>query len=205
MKKLEEKLYKVIFIGECSVGKSSICRSLTHRQYDERYESTIGAAFNMLSIEQPEVKQKHVFHIWDTAGQERFQSLLPLYFRDAPICIIVFDVSDRDSFEKVFVWARLYKKHSNLAEHIIYLIGNKIDLRDRDGLGNKCVSRAEGEERAEQIDAFYDETSALNNQTMHVFDNISTLLAGTPKYQIIKTEQVKVVSSEPPKKDDCSC
>ena len=195
---MEEKNYKTIFIGDCSVGKTSICRSLMKKPMDQRYEATIGAAYSILSITQPEVDTKYTFHIWDTAGQERFHSLLPLYFRNAPICIIVFDVMDLESYNHITMWYKLYRNYSNLDSQILYLVGNKIDLRTE----TNGITREMGENQANEIGAFYDETSAIEDHTCHVFDNISTMLAGIPKYQYMKEEVRHVIEKN---NNQCSC
>lgn len=200
---LEKKVYKVIVIGECSVGKTSICSSAIRGTCSKFNESTIGAAFHQLKIAQPEAGVQHEFNIWDTAGQERFHSLLPMYFRDAPICLLVFDVSNRDSFERITYWFREYDRLKSTDICILYLIGNKIDLRERK---ENCVTREEAEEIARGIGAYYDETSAINNRTRHVFQNISTMIAGIPKYEEIKEERRVIVDEHKSKKHThCVC
>lgn len=121
------KPIKVTFIGDVNVGKSSIVKRLSLNTFSDNRESTIGAAFATIK------EKDRVFHIWDTAGQERFGSLLPLYLSGAAIIIIVFDITQAYSFERVQDhWLPFIRKNLRIGEDdqkpMMYLIGNKSDL-----------------------------------------------------------------------------
>lgn len=119
---------KVCLIGDTNVGKSSIVHRLNNDTLCgvDKYP-TIGASFLSLKIH---IQDRLLnFHLWDTAGQERFNSLVPMYFKDTQIYMIIFDLTDIDSFENLErVWIPMIKKYE-LPEHKsgTILVGNKKD------------------------------------------------------------------------------
>jgi Ras-related protein Rab-21 len=129
---------KVVLLGEGRVGKTSICLRYIHGEYDDRQVPTIQASFldKKISVDGSNLH----LSIWDTAGQEKFHSLAPIYYRDADIAIIVYDVTDLTSFEKVKTWVKELKKIvGNSALTVI--VGNKID-----DTKNRCVQERDAVE-----------------------------------------------------------
>lgn len=118
--------YKLVFLGSCGVGKSSIVRRFVKDVFDQHSDSTIGAAFSSKTINNIQL------NMWDTAGQERFESLMPMYYRDTDIALVVFDVGEMHTLDKAIEWInKLYKELSKPIDQynpIIVLIGNKIDM-----------------------------------------------------------------------------
>lgn len=103
--------------------------------------------------------------IWDTAGQERFQSIAPLYYRDAHAVLIVFDVTSQDSFTNLGSW--IDKLEQTGPEKVcVCLIGNKIDLED-----HRVVSSDQIAKLARELNATYQETSALDDSGINVTTN----------------------------------
>jgi len=92
-------LAKCIMLGEGGVGKTSIVRRLVSDDFGERYPCTIGVAFHTKTMEVD--KQQVKLQLWDTAGQERYHSMSPMYCRGANCAIVVYDISDSKSFERV--------------------------------------------------------------------------------------------------------
>ncbi len=123
--------YKLVFIGNSGVGKSSIIMRICRNRFSSSSETTIGAAFLTHNIEYPvddgmvNIKLK----IWDTAGQERYRSMLPLYLRGANIIIIVYDLTDRQSFDNIKeYWLQsILQDTSSRSNILVYLVGNKSD------------------------------------------------------------------------------
>jgi len=88
--------YKLVFLGDQSVGKTSIITRFMYDQFDKAYQATIGIDFlsKTMYLEDRTVR----LQLWDTAGQERFRSLIPSYIRDSSVAVIVYDITDRASF-----------------------------------------------------------------------------------------------------------
>ena len=117
---------KLCLLGDAAVGKSSIVLRYSKNQFDENKESTIGAAFLTQKCRLPEDPQRVVkFAVWDTAGQERFQSLAPMYYRNAQAAIIVYDATVPKTLEKAKYWINELRVHGKM---VLALAGNKIDL-----------------------------------------------------------------------------
>jgi small GTP-binding protein len=122
---MDSSYSKIIFIGDPSVGKTSIIQQYHLRSFDEEADSTIGASFIAKSLETSHGIIQ--MHIWDTAGQERYRSLIPMYSRNAVAAVVVIDVTQPSSFETINVWVEIVK--SNCAPDCkIYVAANKFDL-----------------------------------------------------------------------------
>jgi len=121
-------LFKVLIIGDASVGKSSMLLRFTDDSFDEHIQSTIGVDFKVKHIELAGKRVK--LTIWDTAGQERFRTLTSSYYRGAHGVVLVYDVTRTDSFENLEQWLKEVQLYSpNNGESVIkLLVGNKIDL-----------------------------------------------------------------------------
>ncbi|CAI9114108.1 OLC1v1014749C1 [Oldenlandia corymbosa var. corymbosa] len=115
-------------------------------------ESTIGAAFFTQILSLPEATLK--FDIWDTAGQERYHSLAPMYYRGAAAAIVVYDITNMDSFVRAKKWVDELKRQGN-PNLVLALVANKCDLEAK-----REVSNEEGEQFSEENGMFFTETSA---------------------------------------------
>ena len=115
---------KIVFLGDNCAGKTSIIHRYNTKTFYDYQEPTIGAAF--VSFTSYIEDKKMIFQIWDTAGQERYRSLTPMYYRNSRYAIIVFDMSDKYSFNSVKSWVQeLTEKKPNCNKIIV---GNKVDL-----------------------------------------------------------------------------
>lgn len=112
---------KIVLLGAASVGKTSIVNRYFSNKFSLSQETTIGAAY--YSIKKDRIK----LEIWDVAGQERYQSLIPMYYRNSKAAIVIFDLSDNNSFNKAKYWIKELKKNIN-EDIVIILVGNKFDL-----------------------------------------------------------------------------
>src|SRR3569832_2011329 len=94
--------YKLVFLGDQSVGKTSIITRFMYDNFARHYQATIGIDFlsNTMYLEDRSVR----LQLWDTAGQERFRSLIPSYIRDSSVAVVVYDVSNRTSFLNTGRW-----------------------------------------------------------------------------------------------------
>jgi small GTP-binding protein len=144
---------KYVVAGSSGVGKTSILTFLEERVFLEGSHPTVGIDFvtAMIDVE----GQPFKLHLWDTAGQERFRSLAKSYFRPAMGVILVFDITDRRSFDDVNQW--LADAHSLCEPNVpITLLGNKLDMEEA-----RAVSRSEAASFADLHQLKYFETSAL--------------------------------------------
>ena len=147
--------YKTILVGESGVGKTTIIGRYI-KKYNAQEKATIGASFTnkIDTINGTQI----LFEIWDTAGQERFRSINSIFYQDAYICIMVYDITSKKSFESLKnYWYNSVKENGN--EAIIYHVaGNKIDLFEEEQ-----VDRNEIKEYCNSIGAEYNFISALEN------------------------------------------
>lgn len=127
--------FKVVLLGEGRVGKTSILLRYTKGEYSDRQVSTLQASYldKRVTVGTTTVN----LSIWDTAGQERFHALGPIYYRDASGALLVYDITDAESFNKVKNWVKELKKIVG-NDIIIVIAGNKIDLEK-----NRNVDEAE--------------------------------------------------------------
>lgn len=169
--------YKLVMLGETTVGKSSIVKRFVKDHFDPFSESTIGAAFltKAVSVASEDETKPVKFEIWDTAGQERYRSLAPMYYRGAQAVVLVYDITVYDSFLKAKNWFAEINKHRESNNIVIALVGNKTDLEHQ-----RKVSREEGEAYAVSNDMMFMETSAKTPENvMELFHEVGfKLLTG---------------------------
>ena len=117
---------KIIFIGDVSVGKTSIINVLMGQKFNNEYEASIGVDFFSKTIK---YKGKTIkLQIWDSAGQEKFRSLIPNYIRGSSLVFIVYDITNRKSFENLQSWIDFV---NNIENSNIVILANKIDLENQ--------------------------------------------------------------------------
>lgn len=126
---------KVVLLGSQGVGKTSLILRYTTRAFSSSFApATIGSSLHTRKLVQSGVRVK--LQIWDTAGQERFRSMAPIYYRGAHVCVLVYDISDRQSFEDVRSWLEELGK-TVPKETVIFVVGAKIDLASKRAV--RCV------------------------------------------------------------------
>merc|ERR1712128_57565 len=144
--------FKLVLLGESAVGKSSLVLRFVKGQFHEFQESTIGAAFLTQTVCLDDTTVK--FEIWDTAGQERYHSLAPMYYRGAQAAIVVYDITNADTFKRAQAWVKELRQQAN-QNIVIALAGNKADLAQQ-----RTVDNEEAESYAKENNLLYMETSA---------------------------------------------
>jgi len=168
---------KVVLLGDSGVGKSSLVVRYVEGVFSNVVKSTIGASFftKRLTVNGAKVK----LQIWDTAGQERFRSLAPMFYRGAAAAIVVFDITNESSFEKLKSWVTELR---NNVEHnlVICIAANKQDLSsERRVLPHKVI------DYAESIGATVFETSArINSGVEEMFASVANNLVSQHLFSI---------------------
>ncbi|XP_074598182.1 RAS oncogene family member Rab5 [Brevipalpus obovatus] len=144
--------FKLVLLGESAVGKSSLVLRFVKGQFYEYQESTIGAAFLTQTVCMDDTTIK--FEIWDTAGQERYHSLAPMYYRGAQAAIVVYDITNQETFNRARAWINELKRQAS-PNIVIALAGNKADLASK-----RAVEAEHAETYAEENGLLFMETSA---------------------------------------------
>lgn len=135
--------YKIVFIGDVAVGKTSIITRIAENKFRDSYEPSIGVDFLSRSVKYKEKLIK--LQLWDTAGQEKYKSLIPSYIRGAAIIFIVYDITsepynlDKSSFDNVAKWLNFITTYVKQAEVIV--VGNKIDTESSRVVFNSKVEQ----------------------------------------------------------------
>jgi len=147
-------LFKLLLIGDSGVGKSCLLLRFADDTYTESYISTIGVDFKIRTVELDGKTIK--LQIWDTAGQERFRAITSSYCRGAHGSIVVYDVTDVESFNNVKQWLHEIDRYASESVNKL-LVGNKSDLASK-----RAVSFEAGKEFADSLGIEFVETSAKN-------------------------------------------
>ena len=148
-------LFKLLLIGDSGVGKSCLLLRFSDDTYDTTFSSTIGVDFKIKTVDLDGKVVK--LQIWDTAGQERFRTITSSYYRGAHGIIIVYDVTDTESFDNVKNWLKEIDKNASRSVQKL-LVGNKSDLASK-----KAVDYGTAKELADEMSMPFLEASAKNS------------------------------------------
>ena len=154
--------YKIILVGDASVGKTNLLTQYVDEKFTENNISTVGIEFKNKIIELKN-GMKIRLQIWDTSGQEKFMSLTKNYFRGCNLALFVFDVTNKASFDDIQMWLNSFKDVNGEKSKRV-LIGNKIDLK------NRVVEKEEAENFAKENDLQYFEISVKENKDNQIND-----------------------------------
>eukprot|EP01083_Nonionella_stella_P225413 801410_1 len=159
---------KCVIVGDTTVGKSSIAVRGCYNKFDPSTAPTIGAEFLMKTLHYKQFEIK--LQIWDTAGQERFRALVPLYYRNAAVIFIVYDITDCQSFVNAQKWKDEVSQMEDAQNALFILVGNKLDLQS-----NRQISQVFVKEFIEQNPYFMSfEISAKTGENVNLmFDKIA--------------------------------
>lgn len=189
--------FKLVLLGDSSVGKSSIVHRFVKDTFDELRESTIGAAFLSQTVKIKDGNEDVVikFEIWDTAGQERYKSLAPMYYRNANAALVVYDVTQPDSLSKAQSWVQELQNKVGDEELVIYLVGNKVDIVEADESARK-IETEEGAEYAQAQKLLFKEVSAKTGAGVKdIFQEIGEQLYSTKKASLKNKDQSRRTDS----------
>ncbi len=156
-KKLDNKEIeiKVCLLGDISVGKTSIASRYCKNTFSDLYINTIGGAYQQQSVTLNN-GTKIRLHIWDTSGQDRFRSMTNLYYQDAQVAILTYDVTNEQSLESLNYWLNELNDKVEIDNMVLCLAGNKNDV----DANEKRVPTSKGKAFAEEHNMIFFETSA---------------------------------------------
>ncbi|XP_068187902.1 ras-related protein Rab-6A isoform X1 [Antennarius striatus] len=195
--------FKLVFLGEQSVGKTSLITRFMYDSFDNTYQATIGIDFlsKTMYLEDRTIR----LQLWDTAGQERFRSLIPSYIRDSAAAVVVYDITNVNSFQQTTKWIDDVRTERG-SDVIIMLVGNKTDLADK-----RQITTEEGEQRAKDMNVLFIETSAKTGYNVkQLFRRVAAALPGMDTTQDKSREDMIDIKLEKPpelpaSEGGCSC
>ncbi len=152
--------YKIVLIGESGVGKTSIISRYINNTFDLQVLTSSSAQFiSKIIYLTDEISLK--FDIWDTAGQEKFRSLAKIFYKDAKVIILVYDITNKASFDNLKNYWFNEIEENSISDVILAIVGNKDDLYEMEQ-----VSIEEGKKFAKEKNAIFKRTSALSNRNI---------------------------------------
>ena len=184
--------YKIVLLGECGSGKSSIAEKYINDSFSTSGTSTIGVDFFNKIVDYNEKTLK--IQIWDTAGQEKFNNLVYSYFRDCALAIIVFDTTNYESFKKVEFWLEKFQLYTTeIDAKPFILVGCKSDMALI-----REVTREEAELKAQELGCVYIECSSKNGTNIdEIFDKSTEIIYNKIQQGVLdpkKTEGIRIQS-----------
>ena len=158
--------YKVLLLGDSTVGKTCFLLQYTEKSFQTEHMSTIGLDYRLKNIILKNGK-KVKLQIWDTAGQDRFRSVTKTYYKGAHGILLIYDVTSLQTYENVKNWITQIREEAN-PHIVIYIIGNKIDM-----IEGRKVKTEEGQQLANEFHLQFFETSAKTGQNINeTFDSL---------------------------------
>ncbi|BFG02763.1 ras-related protein Rab-21 [Drosophila madeirensis] len=162
--------FKAVLLGEGCVGKTSLVLRYMEDKFNPQHLSTLQASFVTKKVTLPDERRAQL-NIWDTAGQERFHALGPIYYRGSDGALLVYDITDHDSFQKVKSWVRELKQMRG-TEISLIIVGNKTDLEEQ-----RAIGYADAFHYAQTVGALYLEASAKENEGVaEIFELLTHLM-----------------------------
>eukprot|EP00998_Keelungia_sp_KM082_P008206 NODE_4395_length_787_cov_70.795455_g4372_i0.p1 GENE.NODE_4395_length_787_cov_70.795455_g4372_i0~~NODE_4395_length_787_cov_70.795455_g4372_i0.p1 ORF type:complete len:207 (-),score=33.48 NODE_4395_length_787_cov_70.795455_g4372_i0:80-700(-) len=170
--------FKLLLIGDSAVGKSSMLLRFTDGTFEEDIGATVGVDFKFkyLTVQGKRIK----LTIWDTAGQERFRTLTSSYYRGAQGVVLVYDITNKQSFDNLQMWQNEVDMYSSLTDVVTLLVGNKVDLVQKDP-SLRAVPRRTAEEFARKNGMMLIEASAKTKEGIQqTFEEVANKILDTP-------------------------
>ena len=162
--------FKLIFIGDSSVGKSCLTAKAVKNNFEEYYQATVGFEFLTFNMK---VNDKVIkLQIWDTCGQEIYKSLISNFYRNSSLAVLVYAIDNKESFNHVENWLNDLKSQAN-PDVRIFLVGNKADLEE-----DRKIKKEEGEKYKEDqhLDLFMETSAKTGHNARNVFVEAAKIL-----------------------------
>lgn len=194
----DDIVYKVLLLGDSSVGKTCFLLRYCDKSFQDVHLSTIGLDYRLKTMTLKNNKTIKL-QIWDTAGQDRFRAITKNYYKGANGIILIYDVTNTQTFENVKNWISQIKEEAN-PNVIIYLVGNKIDVPEE----QRLVKPEDGQKMADEFDLPFLEASAKDGTNINeVFQELLEKIDETySKLEVPNTEKKnKLFTGE--KKSSC--
>ena len=209
--------YKIILIGDSSVGKTCLFKKLTTGKYSDKNISTIGIDRKSFSLKvkivenNEEIEKNFIIQLWDTAGQERFRAVTKGYYKDSQGLLLMYDITNKESFENLDKWITGVKESlgeedkENENKYIIILLGNKLDLAEK---GDRKVTVEEAEEKCKEFDIIWGGECSAKDFTVEdlkqQFEKYTHEIFNKIGYNIVRSKTVKNVGDKK-EKSKCGC
>jgi small GTP-binding protein len=195
----EDIVYKVLLLGDSSVGKTCFLLRYCDKTFQDAHLSTIGLDYRLKSMTLKN-KKNIKLQIWDTAGQDRFRAITKNYYKGANGIILIYDVTNLQTFENVKNWITQIREEAN-KNVVIFLAGNKADLPEE----SRAVQKEDGQKMAEEYNIPFQETSAkeginVNETFQELVEKIDEVFS---KLEIPKAEQKNILFNGKKKKSWC--
>jgi len=180
--------FKIVLIGNISVGKSSIIKRFVNNEFDEEYVCTIGTELSKKSLLVSQNKMLELF-IWDTCGQEKYRSITRQYYAKAHTILLVFDLTSEKAFDDLQSWYEEALEYINDAKCMFFLLGNKSDLKEEIKINEEDIRAFM--KKNQKIKQYF-EVSALNGHNIDLsFDKIGNHLLITYEIEKINMDVYK--------------
>ena len=175
----DEYVYKVLLLGDTTVGKTCFLMKYTDKTFQDIHMATIGLDYRLKSMKLKSGKNIKL-QIWDTAGQDRFRAITKNYYKGSHGIILIYDVTNVQTFENVKQWVSQIREEA-AQNVIIYLVANKIDMEEE-----RKVNKEEGEKLAEELGFPFVETSAksginINETFEDLVERIDKIYGNSPQ------------------------
>ena len=190
---------KVIVIGDTCVGKTNFIFRFVENRFSLNYVSTVGFDYRSKIITLPKSKKKVKLQIWDTAGQERYNAVNKNLFQKVQGVIIMYDITNRASFENINKW--LYLLSQNVSDKAKILVGSKLDLSEE----KRIVTEEEGQKTADKNKMPFFETSSKTGENVEkiFFTLAQNIYENLSNENINDNASVKIIQNQERKKKGC--
>ncbi len=201
--------FKIIIAGDANTGKTSIVKRFIEESFFQRYEATIGVEFTSKSVF---IGNRNIrLQVWDISGQDRFRAIGAGYFRGCDGCILVFDATNQNSFEKLHIWLNLIEQNAP-TDMIVLLVANKIDKKD--DIFYQSIESIKKTNVASRVHEIHEISAKSGYKVYDIFRNLAIIMM-KKRVEILRSkgDQVFVTDnvvrlvdySDLKSKETCSC